>query len=286
MGALIEKNVLKLSIATTIVVTGLIGCANPYHTLSGVESSGQIIGGREATGSEDFSKTIVSLYDVSQGTLCTASILSDSILLTAAHCVVSKASDLRVIFAVDLEAKDLMVRGVEDYRVSPIWEARQNEMYNTGDIAIVKFVGGLPPGYKAAELLTDLNLLADGQKTVLAGYGLSNGVEKTGLGRLRFVETTIMKRNYSKTEILVDQRQGKGACHGDSGGPAYAKVGGKLLVWGVTSRGVNDPANDCSVAAAYTSVPYYAAWIERAAQLLNSSTRSAKRSQPAKVARM
>jgi secreted trypsin-like serine protease len=263
-----------------LAMVGLVACSKGQNAaLNATDSSsdGRIIGGMESTGKEDFAKSIVSLYDVSQGALCTASILSDSILVTAAHCVDgADPSDLRIIYGVNLESRDIVVRGVDSFLVSPLWAARQGEEFNTGDIAVVHFSGGLVPGFVPATVLTDLTQLKNGDAVLLAGYGISDGVNQTGSGHLRFVETTIRNTTYSKTEILVDQTQGKGACHGDSGGPAYAKVDGKLVLWGVTSRGVDDPNNDCSVAAAYTAIPFYSQWVTKAAAGLNSRAARAR----------
>lgn len=255
-----------------LATAGLTACGNAQQGgVAGSYGAAKIIGGQDATGTEDFAQTLVVLYNVAQGSLCTASILSDSILLTAAHCVEGAPTDLRVVFGPDLEkaAKARRIQAVEKFVVSPLWPIRQNLPTNTGDIALVKFKGGLPAGYKVAELMTDLAKLSDGQQVMLAGYGISDGVKQTGSGILRSVETTIKTVGFTRTEILIDQTQGKGACHGDSGGPAYIRVDGKLKVFGVTSRGVNDPNNDCSVAAAYTSVPFYAEWIARTSLELN-----------------
>jgi len=271
------------AIGALFALAGLVGCSNSPNAISNLHPDGQIIGGTEATGNEDFAKTIVALYDVTEGSLCTASILSETILVTAAHCVGGSPADLRVVFGLDLESKNIIVRPVEAYQVSPVWPVRQEQEFNTGDIAIVKFRGGLAPGFTAATLLSDINLLKDGQTTLLSGYGISDGVAHTGAGRLRFVETTVKQVNFTKSEVLIDQTKGKGACHGDSGGPAYVEVNGKKLLWGVTSRGVNDPKNDCSVAAAYTSIPFYAAWIERTAKALNSSNAPAEDTRPSRA---
>jgi secreted trypsin-like serine protease len=238
--------------------------------LDNMQVEGQIIGGIDATGQEDFTKSIVSLYDTNSGALCTASLLSDSILVTAAHCVDgSNKDDLRIIYGVDLESTNIAVSKVDDYVISPSWAAHQNDELNTGDIALVHFSTGLAPGYAPATVLGDATALHDGQTITLAGYGLSDGVKQTGSGRLRYVDVSISKANYSASEVLLDQTKGKGACHGDSGGPAYVNVGGKQTLWGITSRGVNDPKNDCSVSSAYTNIVYYSKWIAKTSKILN-----------------
>lgn len=278
---------------TAALALVMVGCGqNNFESVATKATDSSIIGGADATGTEDFSKTIVALYNLREGFICTASILSNDILLTAAHCMTGSPSDTVVIFDKDaigtlkavlqpiMEKNGSLddvpatapLRRVTDFRVSPIWPVKQNDLLNTGDIAVVKFKGGLAAGFERAAMLTSTESLANGQTVLLSGYGTSDGVKGTGSGLLRFVETTIKKVDYTKTEILIEQSLGKGACHGDSGGPAYAVVDGKKYLIGVTSRGVDDLKNDCSVSAAYTGVAFYAGWVIKAVKEMNTST--------------
>lgn len=144
-----------------------------------------------------------------------------------------------------------------------------------GDIALLHFTGTTPQGYKPATVATlkESGLLTNGTDTTLSGYGLNNGVENTGSEILRSVEGIKVSDNkFSQTEIQLDQRQGKGACRGDSGGPAFVKVDGKLKLWGVTSRGDKDPNNDCSQFVIYTHINAWQTWIKMTSEeLLNQS---------------
>jgi hypothetical protein len=240
-------------------------------------TNGQIIGGQDSTGREEFNPFVVALYDSGQGGLCTATILSDQFLVTAAHCVDNADPRmLRVIFGLDIADRGgVVVQSVETYVQSPVWPVRQFSEFDTGDIAVIKFRGGLPMGYRPARVLTDPSALANGVPVLLAGYGASGavqtpqGMDHPGAGRLRSVVTSVKNSAYSASEILVEQSAGKGACHGDSGGPAYVKLNGQLYVWGVTSRGVDDPGDTCGVSAAYTSIPFYWSWISRTVEQLS-----------------
>ena len=235
-----------------------------------------IIGGQVATGSEDFAKSTVLLYDKQIGAICTASIISDKLLITAAHCVSSAPQFLVVVFGTDADSTDIVGRRVIATATTVVWTARQNQILNNGDMALVAFYGGLPAGYVPARLLGDASKLTNGETVTLAGYGTANGVTGEGAGRLRYVDTTIEKVDYSASEFLFEQSHGKGACHGDSGGPAYVTVDGKKLLIGVTSRGVNDPQNHCDVSSAYTSIPAYGPWIIKTAKELTAKVNSFK----------
>lgn len=235
------------------------------------DASASIIGGEPTTGREAFAKSVVAIYNLKQGALCSGSIISNSLVLTAAHCVYdSSPADLQLIYGTDLNAAETVITKIDAYAISELYPVRKDEIENVGDIALVHFSSGLLPGYKPVRLLGDASLLHTGQPVILAGYGLSDGIEQTGSGLLRSVEVFVHDAYFSASEILVDQTQGKGACHGDSGGPAYLNVGGELFLWGVTSHTVQDPDGTCGGYAAYASVPHFAPWIQATAAKLNA----------------
>lgn len=276
---LMERNTSRRAgfAVVAIALTGLVACSQGqvsgqapggYDQIQASDSDTGIIGGKNATGTEDFSKSIASVLNVVEGGLCTASIYSDSILITAAHCVSGPASSLRVLFGTDLQNANRVIRSVVAYQVSPLYPLRSTERFNTGDVAVVRFSGGLPPGYVPAKILSDVSALKNGTSVLLAGYGINDGAAKTGAGVLRYVDVEIQDASYSETEVLLDQTKGKGACHGDSGGPAYVRVNGQWMLWGITNRGINDPRDLCSVSAAYASIPFYMNWIRRTAAKL------------------
>lgn len=283
-----KSKMTKLRVRECLVLTAAVSalvlsaCGKNAGVVSGTTDS-TIIGGTESNGTEDFAPTIVSVYNVAKGGLCTGSIVSDALLITAAHCVDGKPSDLRLIFGKNIKDEaNRVVKQIDSYKVSPLWPFRQDEELNSGDIAMIKFSGGLPAGYRPAQILADPGQLQNGTVVTLAGYGISDGVAHTGGGTLRYTDVKVLNNQYSESELLVAQNEGRGACHGDSGGPAYVRVNGQLMLWGVTNRGVNDPKNDCSVSAAYASIPYYKEWLkETSAELLKTPTAPAIRAQAA-----
>lgn len=274
----------------------LSACAPNQNSDSGMklnDSSG-IIGGVNSRGDEPYAKHVVALMNIKAKRLCTATILSEQILLTAAHCVEhSHPTDQRVIFGPATDAPGIVMRKVEDFLQSPIYPIRGKMITNSGDIAIVKFSGGLPPGYAPVRILADSTVLKDGTTVMLAGYGVNSSflvrdsqtgramVAHDGSGALRAATSTILKTNFTVSELLIDSSKGTGVCHGDSGGPAFAAINGELVLIGVTNHGIGDPADTCMVSAAFASTAFYAQWIAQTVPTLLARPVPARPAEPA-----
>ncbi len=230
-----------------------------------------IIGGRLVTKKNELAATTISLIDTRLGSLCTASILSENIAITAAHCVEGNVEDMQISFGVNTASQE--TRSIDDIALNSIWKTRQNERTNNGDIALVKFSGGLPKKTHAATLIKKSYKLSNGEIVTLAGFGISklNGLSD-GSGRLRTVDVKIANANFSQTEVSIDQRSRKGACHGDSGGPAFIQdTNGGLLLWGITSRGIKDPTDQCAGESVYTRIMPYSRWINSVVKIWNKN---------------
>ena len=204
------------------------------------------------------------------GGLCTVSLAND-LALTAAHCVeAANSGAAKLVFSTSI-ASNKVTRPVVAAIQYSTYGTVTGDHPDTGDMALVRFTGGLPTGYAAAKFWTSNSALNVGQWVTLAGYGITDGEEHTGSGTLRKTWVKVAQAKYGKTEIIFDQRSGQGACHGDSGGPAILASGGKNYVMGVTSRGYNDANDDCSQYAVYTRVAPYKKWIKAAAKALGSA---------------
>ena len=230
---------------------------------SGQEQLGAgIIGGQEVPNTSPLAKVVVALYNTGGGGLCTGTLLGNNFVLTAAHCLPQDPTKLVVIFNTRLVAEQGRVLPVDGAAVAPGW-GRSEHGRDLGDIALLHYRGQTPPDYGSVEILPQnrQSILRNGNLMLLAGYGASDGVAQTGSGILRQVSARIGDAAFGRTEILIDQRDGKGACNGDSGGPAFTAIGGKFYVWGVTSRG----DEQCQIGGVYTNASQYIPWLNESA---------------------
>jgi hypothetical protein len=288
------------SVAAKMATAGHNGVQN-----SSLSSGTEIIGGTNVSDSDPIAAMTAMLYDVKAGALCTASVLSDEWLITAGHCVEGSApTDLRVIFTTDIAilksasltpAQKLSVmkdkvRAVADFHQHPGYAATMakldqmqtqakakggdlssadiDNVKDWGDLTLIHISGKIPTTYRAADILPPTGQLAKSQQIVLAGYGNTSGGDNgTGAGVLRQTVVSIAEPVWGTSEVLFNQTNGHGGCHGDSGGPAYVSANGKLYLFGVTSRGVRDENNTCGQYAAYTNMQAYRTWIKQVAGL-------------------
>jgi len=238
-------------------------------TASAAASQDFIIGGVEVSSSDPVAASTVALYDGSA--LCTGSIIAKDLVVTAAHCIPTDAKTLKVYFRTDLYAAGKSAK-VVDAVVNPGYQGENSSGPDENDIALVRFSGNLPSGYAPATLLPERDTLRNGETVTLAGYGINEAQTSNGAGVLRRVDVTISNASFGKTEVLFDQTAGKGACHGDSGGPAFATIQSKLYLFGVTNRGYPDDApDDCAHQAVYTNIISQMTFLNSAANKMGSS---------------
>jgi secreted trypsin-like serine protease len=227
-----------------------------------------IVGGTEMTRHDPIARSTAAIYEPSGdgrgGALCTASLIGPNTAITAAHCLEDGVYSPVMLFGTDVHDAQTERRPVTGTIVNPAWARRQGRGMDQGDIAVVKFQGRIPKGYQPAPMAAAADNWVQGETAILAGYGITNARTQEGSGVLRKTAVRVSNPRVRKSEVILDQSHGQGACHGDSGGPAYVQRNGKMVLAGVTNRSYpSSAADDCAHKVVYTKVSSYRSWIKK-----------------------
>jgi secreted trypsin-like serine protease len=133
-----------------------------------------------------------------------------------------------------------------------------------GDIAVLLLAEPLDI---APRPIAEPGALTGASSVRLVGYGNTDFQGRTGYGRRRVVDVPLAGNlpGYGadpKTEFVAGAPAlDRDSCNGDSGGPAYVRVGDEWLLAGATSRATDNAVRPCGDGGIYTLVGAYAEWI-------------------------
>jgi secreted trypsin-like serine protease len=262
-------------LTVTALAIAMAACAPAKQSESVVtseEASQNIVAGDLVKANDAIAASTVALYirgEDGDG-VCSGTLISPNVILTAAHCAIGMTGAV-VVFGLNLEtATDAQMRGVDMVAVHPEFKPKAAGQGGWNDVALFRFQGAAPASAKIAQILDKPSVLKAGLKATLAGFGTtkSHGMG-TDDGTLRKVTLAVQNPAFEQTEIsFAKSTKGGSACHGDSGGPAYVTLSGKLTVIGITSRGTTAACNNISIS---TSVASHAAYIKDTAAALQAA---------------
>ncbi len=199
---------------------------------------------------DNTNNAVVILYNTAVGALCTGTLITNDVVLTAAHCVESdpymrncnrpvSASSMRVGFGV--YESSATWRNVSELRQHPNWDC--DNLVN--DITMLRLSSAPPSGVTPIPYLPSTLAVTSndvGAQLEFSGYGQtetgSTGTRLHVSNALDLVCTSASGCGgyASQNTICYDENPG-GPCSGDSGGPAFLLRSGTKYVAGVTSYG-------------------------------------------------
>ena len=201
---------------------------------------------------------------------CTGSIIDQDLIITAAHCLTgTSSSSMGILFGTSMESS-VDSRGISKALIAP--EYAENNLKNRWDIALIRFEGGLPDGFRSIPVLTKPDALTRKQNVTIAGFGTS-ALNRTDAGSLKKAEVQISNPSFSAIEVELAQSKKAGVCNGDSGGPAFFATQNELILWGVANQVSDfDSKVPCGKHSVFTNLasPAVSKWLESARQQIRA----------------
>jgi secreted trypsin-like serine protease len=224
-----------------------------------------MVGG--ATAPPDSIARAVVLIVGSRGNFCSGAALAPDLVLTAAHCVLPGA-DYKIV---EYERGAPQLRDVARVTAHPNFNLQSLLAHRaTADVALLKLAA--PLGRVAPSSLGPTASVAPGDTFLVAGLGVAaRGDGKSG-GTVRAANLVATGKPGNLQIRLVDaatmgEKEGLGACTGDSGAPVF--MNGAIIGVVSWSTGPRNSAG-CGGLTGVTPLALYRSWITDSAKLLGN----------------
>ena len=274
----------------TIILSCLLvaaACQPSNHNGAKSVSSGAVINGErvDPEKEKDLFHSAVALFTMNS--LCSGVLVSENVVMTAAHCVSSEAGDLKSIYMGDKAS--VYYSFFTDDRKYEVKNIIPHPEYagSDNDIALIFLKEKVKEPFKPISIFTETDQLKSGYPIRVAGFSLYSKAQRQSF--LEFFEKPITndyeasnlsedlmvnlltRNSVQLTDIkpeddFIDMFQGMGGmCQGDSGGPTMIERGGELLLVGINRSVVGNSTDkaDCEGMSRSTLVNFHKDWIKK-----------------------
>ncbi len=199
-------------------------CESPLADQVGSESQ-PIIGGQVDIGDP------AVLYLSGVEGLCTGTLVADTVVLTAGHCLPQQT-----VYFGNQVGEFTDSRRVVNQIYSRNFDPDNEDLNNWGgDIALLRLEEPAPPEVEPIPINTDhLDESYAGAQVRTVGFGVTDGATQTGGGTKRFVYQELLGLTLGE---IITGTETANTCQGDSGGPTFLDFDGTERVIAVTSWG-------------------------------------------------
>lgn len=217
-----------------------------------------LLQGTTVSAHDPLAKSVVGIFENYEGRVwisnCAGSVLSDQFILTAAHCLTDNTpQNFLVNFSADQILYDRRAEMRDAREIENKFDVRKVKAFKTHpnfnldrkgdhDVAVILLQDPAPSSAIPVKLMPSFLLDPTTRSTTLEqtvlpttlfGAGTVDEKNNTKSGVMRSV--TVPGR-FEKQLVITDQTSHMGACSGDSGGPAFAKLSGQFYQVGIISR--------------------------------------------------
>ncbi len=239
--------------------------------------SDDIVGGK-IVGFGDPDQKLVSMLQIRRPdheSICTASLISDRVLLTAAHCV--EGVDASDIFANFKSSAGCPINQLRDMRLKIVKKVIHKNFDGTpkslSDLALLYLEESAPTDQERLRILEKEKKITN-DKILLIGYGITEETKRDSQVLRRIYKSWKNDFTPKGRSLIVDQSSGSGGfCRGDSGAPIIGEVWGEPYIIAVNSANVGiRPQTECQTLSIAISSIEFSDWILRNKKKLESST--------------